>query len=43
MSTWPTSPLIRSSDKSLAKYDRWAKGFFKTQDFIEMLYKDLKR
>lgn len=30
-------------DKSLAKYDSWAKGFFTTQDFIEMLYKDLKR
>jgi len=29
-------------DKSLAKFDSWAKGFFKTPDFIEMLYKDLK-
>lgn len=30
-------------DKSLARYDSWAKGFFKTPEFIEMLYKDLKR
>lgn len=30
-------------DKALAKYDAWAKGFFKADDFIDMLYKDLKR
>jgi len=30
-------------DKSLARFDSWAKGFFKTADFIAMLYKDLKR
>lgn len=30
-------------DKTLAKFDSWAKGFFKTEQFIEMLYKDLKR
>jgi cyclase len=31
------------ADKSLAKYDRWAKGFFKTDGFLEMLHGDLKR
>jgi glyoxylase-like metal-dependent hydrolase (beta-lactamase superfamily II) len=30
-------------DKVLAKYERWAKGFFKSEDFIDLLYKDLKR
>jgi len=30
-------------EKVLAKYDAWAKGFFKADDFIELLYKDLKR
>jgi glyoxylase-like metal-dependent hydrolase (beta-lactamase superfamily II) len=30
-------------DKALAKYESWAKGFFKTDDFIDLLYKDLKR
>jgi glyoxylase-like metal-dependent hydrolase (beta-lactamase superfamily II) len=30
-------------DKSLARYDSWAKGFFKTDEFIAMLYNDLKR
>ncbi|MBC7977805.1 MAG: MBL fold metallo-hydrolase [Myxococcales bacterium] len=31
------------TDKSLAKYSSWATGFFKTEEYIEMLYKDLKR
>jgi len=30
-------------DKSLTKYDSWSKGFFKTDEFIAMLYNDLKR
>ena len=30
-------------EKALAKYDRWAKGFFKADEFIDLLYKDLKR
>lgn len=30
-------------EKALARYDAWAKGFFKAEDFIDMLYKDLKR
>lgn len=30
-------------DKSLAKFDAWSKGFFKTDQFIEQLYNDLKR
>jgi glyoxylase-like metal-dependent hydrolase (beta-lactamase superfamily II) len=30
-------------DKSLAKYDSWSRGFFKTDEFIAMLYTDLKR
>jgi cyclase len=30
-------------DKVLAKYDAWTKGFFKADDFIDLLYKDLKR
>jgi len=30
-------------EKALAKYEKWAKGFFKTEDFIDLLYKDLKR
>lgn len=30
-------------DKALAKYERWAKGFFKSDQFIDLLYKDLKR
>ena len=30
-------------DKVLAKYERWAKGFFKSEEFIDLLYKDLKR
>ncbi|HEY0991820.1 MAG TPA: MBL fold metallo-hydrolase [Kofleriaceae bacterium] len=30
-------------DKVLARYERWAKGFFKNEDFIDLLYKDLKR
>lgn len=30
-------------EKALAKYDAWAKGFLKADDFIDMLYKDLKR
>jgi cyclase len=29
-------------EKALAKYDSWAKGFFKADDFIDLLYKDLK-
>ena len=29
--------------KALAKYDAWAKGFFKADEFIDMLYKDLQR
>jgi cyclase len=29
--------------KAFAKYDSWAKGFFKADDFIDMLYQDLKR
>jgi cyclase len=29
--------------KAFAKYESWAKGFFKSDDFIDMLYKDLKR
>jgi len=28
-------------DKALAKFDAWAKGFFKADEFIDMLYKDL--
>ena len=28
--------------KVFAKYDAWAKGFFKADDFIDLLYKDLK-
>ena len=28
-------------EKALAKYERWAKGFFKAEDFIDLLYKDL--
>ncbi len=30
-------------EKAFAKYDSWAKGFFKSDDFIDMLYADLKR
>jgi cyclase len=30
-------------DKSLARFDSWSKGFFKTDEFIAMLYRDLKR
>jgi glyoxylase-like metal-dependent hydrolase (beta-lactamase superfamily II) len=30
-------------DRSLAKYDSWSRGFFKTDEFIAMLYTDLKR
>jgi len=30
-------------EKALAKYDAWAKGFFKAEDFIDLLYADLKR
>jgi len=30
-------------EKAFAKYERWSKGFFKSDDFIDMLYKDLKR
>ena len=30
-------------EKVLARYERWAKGFFKNEDFIDLLYKDLKR
>jgi glyoxylase-like metal-dependent hydrolase (beta-lactamase superfamily II) len=30
-------------EKALAKYDAWAKGFFKADEFIDQLYKDLKR
>ena len=29
--------------KALARYDSWAKGFFKADEFIDLLYKDLKR
>ena len=29
--------------KALAKFDGWAKGFLKADDFIDMLYKDLQR
>ncbi len=28
--------------KPFAKYDSWAKGFFKADDFVDMLYQDLK-
>lgn len=30
-------------EKALAKYDAWGKGFLKTDDFIDQLYKELKR
>jgi glyoxylase-like metal-dependent hydrolase (beta-lactamase superfamily II) len=30
-------------EKALAKHERWAKGFFKADEFIDLLYKDLKR
>jgi len=30
-------------DKSLARFDSWSRGFFKTEEFIAMLYNDLKR
>jgi cyclase len=30
-------------ENALGKFDAWAKGFFKTEDFIDLLYKDLKR
>lgn len=30
-------------EKALAKYDRWSWSFFKTDDFIDILYKDLSR
>jgi cyclase len=30
-------------EKVLARYDAWAKGFLKADDYIELLYKDLKR
>jgi cyclase len=30
-------------EKALARYERWAKGFFKADQFIDLLYKDLKR
>ena len=30
-------------EKALAKYDAWGKGFFKPEEFIDQLYKDLKR
>lgn len=29
--------------KALARFDGWAKGFFKADDFIDLLYKDLQR
>jgi glyoxylase-like metal-dependent hydrolase (beta-lactamase superfamily II) len=28
-------------EKALARFDSWAKGFFKADDFIDLLYKDL--
>jgi cyclase len=31
------------NEKVFAKYDSWSKNFFKADDFIDMLYKDLKR
>jgi glyoxylase-like metal-dependent hydrolase (beta-lactamase superfamily II) len=30
-------------EKALAKYESWTKGFFKADDFIDLLYKDLSR
>jgi cyclase len=30
-------------EKALAKFDSWAHGFFKADDFIDLLYKDLSR
>lgn len=30
-------------EKVLAKFDSWAHGFFKADDFIDLLYKDLSR
>lgn len=30
-------------DRVLAKFDSWAHGFFKQDDFIDLLYKDLSR
>jgi glyoxylase-like metal-dependent hydrolase (beta-lactamase superfamily II) len=30
-------------EKALARFDRWAHGFFKADDFIDLLYKDLSR
>lgn len=30
-------------EKALARYDRWSWQFFKADDFIDMLYKDLSR
>jgi glyoxylase-like metal-dependent hydrolase (beta-lactamase superfamily II) len=30
-------------EKALARYDAWGKGFFKPEEFIDQLYKDLKR
>jgi cyclase len=30
-------------EKALAKYDKWSWQFFKADDFIDMLYKDLSR
>lgn len=29
--------------KAFARYDSWSKGFFKADDFIDMLFKDLNR
>ena len=30
-------------EKALAKFDAWAHGFLKADDFIDQLYKDLSR
>lgn len=30
-------------EKALAKFESWAHGFFKAEDFIDLLYKDLSR
>lgn len=30
-------------EKALARYEAWGKGFLKTDDFIDQLYKELKR
>jgi len=30
-------------EKPFAKYESWAKGFFKADDFVDLLYRDLQR